>query len=937
MGSLALANGRNREPTRKGYCLLRLSFASLLFLVLIRNSAPAQEKGTVIGQVFDGQTARPVVGAKILIDGQGGNLSSGTDGRFQLSLSPGKYSLRFVAENYADTEVKDVEVKAGEVTDASTVMSNKALVTTVDVVEKVGAVGANAEAMLSERKLSAVVSDGMSKEELSGSTASNAAAALEKVTGVSVVDNGYVYVRGLGERYSATMLNSAMIPTTEPEKRVVPLDLFPAELIDNIKVLKTYTPDMPGEFAGGLVQMQTVEFPAAKIFRVSTNLGFNTRTTFNRFLSYPGGGRDFFGFDDGTRALPGSIPQDGRLFQGAYNAQQLQQFGRSFAPTWEPSSISSMRPQQSYSMVGGGTFGRFGVVAAVTFANRPQFQSEINRYVRQEGTRPVIFTNYEDFRGYTESARLGAVLNLAARLNAANKIVFRNTLTHDSDKEAREFQGYDGGNDGVLQSQRLRWIERGLLSSSVEGDHAIAALGNSVLKWQFTYSRSSRDEPDLREVFRGPLPNGQFTFLSLGSSGLRFFNDLKDKIYEPQAEFSRPFVKGIVSGLWKVGFRGTFRDRNFQARRFRFIPQRITTLPLTAPSNTLFGTANIRPDGFQLVEFTRATDRYDAAMDIYAGFAMVDLAIGSKWRIVGGLRVEDADIQVITQDPLIPNSSSQRANLVNRDPMPGVNLIYALTPRQNLRFSISQTVSRPDFRELSPFDFNNVLGGFVAQGNPNLLRAKVLNFDARWEKFLGGNQVLAASYFFKDFTNPIEVSILAAASDLRQTYVNAEGAFNTGIELEARKNFGFLNPKLRQFLVQGNFTFVDSNIRLREDQSRLLTSQKRPLVGQSRYIFNVITEWLKPEWRSTSRFYVNSVSSRLTDVGTFGLPDIYQDRNLFLDFVYQLSLTETGKWQFRFNAENLGDNRYQWTQGPIVQRQYRLGRTFSLGLSYSLF
>lgn len=908
-----------------------------MVLTLSQFAAFAQEKGTVIGQVFDGQTARPIIGARILIDGQAGELASGNDGRFQLTLSPGKYSLKFIAENYADTEVKDVEVKAGEVTDASTVMSNKALVTSVDVVEKIGAVGANAEAMLTERKLAAVVSDGMSKEELSGSTASNAAGALEKVTGVSVVDNGYVYVRGLGERYSATMLNSAMIPTTEPEKRVVPLDLFPAELIDNIKILKTYTPDMPGEFAGGLVQMQTVEFPTAKLFRVSANIGFNSRTTFNRFLSYPGGGRDFFGFDDGTRSVPGAIPEDRRLFQGAFNAQQLQQYGQSFAPNWEPTATSSQRPQQSYSMVGGGTFGRFGVVGALTFANRPQFQSEINRYVRQEGTRPVVFTNYEDFRGYTESARLGAVLNIATRLNPSNKLVFRNTLTHDSDKEAREFQGFDGGNDGILQSQRLRWIERSLLSTSVEGDHALAKLGNSVFKWQFTYSRSSRNEPDLREVFRGPLPNGQFTFLSLGSSGLRFYNDLQDKIYEPQADFSRPFVKGIVSGLWKFGFRGTFRDRDFQARRFRFIPQRLTTLPLTAPSNTLFSPANIRPDGFQLVEFTRATDRYDAGMDIFAGFAMVDLAIGSKWRIAGGLRVEDADIRVVTLDPLVPNASSQRASLVNRDPMPGVNVIYALTPRQNLRISASQTVSRPDFRELSPFDFNNVLGGFVAQGNPNLLRAKVLNFDARWEMFLGGNQVVTASYFFKDFTNPIEVSILAAASDLRQTYVNAEGAFNTGFELEARKNLSFVNPKLRQFAVQGNFTFVDSDIRLRQDQAALLTSQKRPLVGQSRYIFNVITEWLKPEWRSTSRFYVNSVSSRLTDVGTFGLPDIYQNRNLFLDFVYQLSLTETGKWQFRFNAENLGDNRYQWTQGPIVQRQYRLGRTFSLGLSYSLF
>ncbi|MEZ5356479.1 MAG: TonB-dependent receptor [Bryobacteraceae bacterium] len=906
-------------------------------LTLVAAGLLAQEQGTVSGTVFDAQTSRPIPGVKIGVNGQFSDQQvTDTDGRFTIKLAPGKYTINYQAPNYLDSETTDFEVAAGQSVDGSTVMAAKGSVTTVDVVERITPAVASAEAMLTERRLSAVVSDGMSKEEIRNTTASSAAGALEKVTGVSIVESGYVYVRGLGERYSATMLNAAMIPTTEPEKRVVPLDLFPAGLIDSIKVLKTYTPDLPAEFSGGLVQMQTVEFPTAKMLSVSTNIGFNSRTTFDRFASYPGGGRDFFGFDDGTRSLPSSIPTDKRLFQGAFTPQQFQQFGQALPNNWEPEFRDSMRPAQSYSVVGGGTFGRFGLVGAVSFSNKPQFQSETQKYLRQQGTRPLVFSDYTDFRSYTETARLGAVFNAAMRLNAANKLVLRNTITRDTDKEAREFTGRDGGTDSTLFSQRLRFIERGLLSTSLEGEHALASLGNSLFKWQMTYSRSTRNEPDLREVFRGLGGNDKFQFAALGSSGLRFYNDLTDKIYEPQAEFSRPFFRGKVSGIWKFGFRGTFRDRDFQARRFRFIPQRLSTIDTSLPSNQLFGPSNIRPDGFQLVEFTRATDRYDASMDIYAGYGLVDLAFGSRWRLVGGVRVEDADIRVTTLDPLVPQGQPQVANLANRDPAPGVNLIYALTNKQNLRLSYSHTVSRPDFRELSPFDFNNVLGGFVSQGNPNLLRATVHNVDARWEWFLGGNQILAASWFYKDFSDPIEVNILFA-NDLRQSYINAAGARNTGFELEARKSLSFLSRQLADFSVQGNFTLVDSQVRIRAQDAAALTSLSRPMMGQSRFVYNAIAEWNRPKWRSNARFYANSVSRRITEVGTFGLPDIYQERNTFLDLVYQLSLTETGKWSLRFNAENLGDNKYRWTQGDFLVRNYQLGRTFSVGVSYQIF
>jgi outer membrane receptor protein involved in Fe transport len=895
-------------------------------------------KGTISGTAFDSQTSRPVIGVKVYVNGQtGDDQVTGSDGTFRIQLAPGKYTLKFVNEKYLDSEVTGVEVKAGENVDASTVLASKGSSTVVEVSESISAVSATSEAMLTERKLAVQVSDSISNEEMKKSTASDAAKALEKVTGVSVTEGGYVFVRGLGERYSATMLNHAMVPTTEAERRVVPLDLFPAAMMDNIKILKTYSPDLPGEFSGGLVQMSTVEFPAQKMLQVSMSTGFNTRTTFQNFRTYDGGGLDIFGFDDGGRGLPSAIPTDRRVTIGTDSRQQLADYAKAFSNNWETRPLTSMRPSQTYNIVGGGTMGKVGLVGALTFTSKPQYQQEEQTYYRRLGLGGTIapYSTYSDFRQYDEFTRMGGVLNLAYKINPNHKLLVRNTLTRDTDKEAREFSGEDNNQGGIISSERTRWIERSLFSTGLAGDHALPKWKNLLAKWQFTYSTSSRDEPDLREVLRAKQDDGRWAYLNLGNSGQRFFNSFTDHIYEPQFEISQPFFKGMLTGAWSAGVRVTRRDRDFDARRLRFQLQDPSQVNVYLNSNDLFGPANLRPGAFELREETRGTDRYTATMDIYGGYAMVDLGIGPKWRLVGGVRVEDADIQVVTKDPFRP-STPFVASLVNRDPLPSINAIYALTPRQNLRFSYSQTVSRPDFRELSPFEFTNVQGGFNVAGNPNLKRAKIDNYDGRWEWFLGGNQLLAASFFSKSFADPIE-STIQPTTDLRSSFINAKAAVNRGFEVEMRQGLARLNKRLREFNVQGNFTFVDSNVTIRPEDQGVLTSTNRPLAGQSRYIYNIITEWTKPKARSQARFYVNSVSRRLSDVGSNGLPDIYQERNLFLDFVYQYSFSESGKTTLRFNAENLADNTYRWTQANLPTRRYQMGRTFSVGLTYSLF
>lgn len=909
---------------------------SLLALSLV--SLAQSPKGTIQGTVLDSTTGQTIRGVNISVDGVSDQrMVSDLDGKFRIELSPGKYKVKFSNENYFDAIIDEVDVKAGEVTDASTVLANKNTGTSVDVTEKIGSVASSAETLLTERKLAAVVSDSISGAEMAKSTASDAAGALEKVTGVSVVGEGFVYVRGLGERYSATMLNNSVITTTEPEKRVVPLDLFPAALIDNIKILKTYSPDLPGEFAGGLVQINTVEFPTQKLFRVSTSYGFNTNTAFNRFDSYRGGGGDFLGFGTGARAVPAGIPSDRRVNSANFSQTQLAELGRSFDNNWEATPIESMRPTQSYSVVGGNTFGKLGLVGAFTLANNPQFTPESQQYNRPGSNNSIRPYNiFDDYRSNTESARIGAVFNAAYRINANNKLISRNTLTRDSDKEFRQFSGYNDDLGTNIQNTRLRYIERGLFGTQLEGEHALPKLGNWVLNWQLGYSRATRDEPDMREVIRGLGEDGRLSYLGTAESGQRFFNDLADRIVEPGATLLKPFYKGSVSGIFKFGGRAVLRNRDFEARRFRFFPVSLAGIDRTVNSNTLFGSANVRPGAFELREETRATDAYKADMQVFAGFGMVDMAIGPKWRIVAGVRVEDAEQNVVTRDPLTTSGTPIVANLKNTDPLPGVNVIYNLRPKQNLRFGYSRTVSRPDFRELSPFDFTNVSGGFTVIGNPLLQRTSIDNFDARWELFPTSDQLIAVSYFFKLFDSPIESTIQPTAA-LRQTFLNADGARNQGIEAEFRRNLGFLGKRFSSLNLGANLTLVDSQIDIPPDQAGILTSINRPMVGQSRYIFNGNIEWSKPKLRSNARFYANYVSRRISDVGSLGLPDIYQEANVVLDFVYQYNFSESGKWSIRFNAENLTNNDYRFTQGSAAFRDYRVGRTFTIGTSYSFF
>lgn len=929
----------------------KLMLAWLLALVLCVVPAAGQgNQVSLTGAAFDASSGDAVPQVQVEITGPV-TLKAVTDldGRFLVKVPPGTYRVKYTSPNHLPSLVEGVEVTEGsEIVDASAVLAKAGEATQIEVTATVAPEIATAEAMLTERRLADTVQDSISGVEIKQSTASDAAGALTKVTGVSVVGEGFVYVRGLGERYSSTTLNNAMLATTEPERRVVPLDLFPANLIDNIKVLKTYSPDLAGEFSAGLVQVETVEFPTRPTMSIGYSLGFNTQTQFDPYMKYPGGKYDVFGFDDGTRGFPDFLPQNQRIDRFNFSAPELQEFGRQLPNNWERQFGDSARPIQSFNMVTGKSFGKFGVIAAVTFANgitnifdqTRNFYSanpDVARGMIGPDEAPPVLENSFIYDESKEATRLGGVVNLSYQVSPAHKLVWRNFLSRDTDIETRYYTGFHRDFNTDLEDQRLRFVERAIASTQVEGEHLFTGMKNSIFLWQLSLSSAKRDEPDMREnVYQRNRISGEFEYFNDAQSSFRMYNNLNETIFNPAVNWMLPFYTKGVTGSIKFGANASIRDRSFLSRRLRLAQRGSVDIDTTLPPNELFAPENIRPNGFELAETTRITDAYDGKRNIYGYYAMVDLSFAQRWRLITGLRVEDMDQDVTTFNPFNPDTGRQPSVFKRTNLLPAANVVYSLTPRQNVRFGFSKTVARPDFRELALFDFLDIVGGRQTVGNPELEQTTIDNFDVRWELFPGANHLLAASFFYKSFDKPIERTVLATVG-LLTTFENADSARNYGFELEFRRNLEFISPTLSEWAVSSNFTFIDSNIDLSNVRDTVLTSRERALQGQSRYVTNGIVEWSRPRWRSTTRFFVNYFSSRITDVGSFGLPDVVQQGLTTLEFVYELRLREDGKWRMRFSAENLNNPQWRWLQGGEVFQSYRLGRTFEVGTSFDIF
>jgi outer membrane receptor protein involved in Fe transport len=893
----------------------------------------ADGKGRIRGKVLDQLNAITLPGVAVEVEGQPTAFTD-IDGVYEVAVPPGTYAVKVSFSGYAERTLYQIAVREGATSEVDVVLvpSTVKLQEELTVTAEANPVATTQAAALLERKRSGTISEGLAGDEMKKNADSDAAAAMQRVTGVSVVGGQYVFVRGLGERYSNTTLNGAVLPTTEPDKRVVPLDLFPSGLIENVKITKSYLPDKPAEFAGGLLEIQPISFPKGPTFSVSGSVGYHSLSTFKDGLSYPGGGLDWLGYDNGARALPSIVPGDKLvergIFGGGFTRDQLTGFGRAFDNVWEPRPQEG-RPDASFSVLAGNSWGKLGAIASLAYNHKNRFRSEQQQYyalgVGNVGVRPL---NDFALEYSTYQTTLGAVGNLSYRFTGNHRLAFENFYTNSGNDETRTFSGYQDDKGVDLRNARLYWVEQSIWTSRLSGEHFFPALGRSRVDWRASYSRARRDEPDLRETLYEYNPAiAEFELANESQSGLRMFNGLTDRIYQGEADWSVSW-NGWGGRLIQVKVGGSYqrRERDFQSRRLRLKPISVSGIDFTRSPETLFRNENVGTV-FQLEEDTRRTDRYDASLDIPAGYAMVDLPISNRLRFVGGARLEYAKQEVVTSDLFDPTLPPITSKLENTDVLPGLSLVYQLTPEMNLRGAMSRTLNRPEFRELAPFEFTDVVGGNSVVGNPDLKRALIDNADLRWEWFPAGGaadaEVVAISAFYKNFTNPIE-RVVEATSFFRTSYTNAKSARNFGFEFEARKALS------SAFLVGVNYTFVDSKVALDRTGSQIQTNLERPLAGQSTNVANALVELRRGDFRA--RGLVNWFDDRISDVGALGLPDTLEEGRITVDVVLSRRL---GSVSLRLSGENLTDAEYRYSIGGNAFRLYKTGRSISFGVSYA--
>lgn len=919
---------------------------------MIPRIVSAQQTGTLTGTVVDAMTGAPIIRATVQIVGTRLGAISNTSGAYTVKNAPaGTVSIKVTYLGYAPKIINGIQLGAGQPTRQDVSMTPEALRNDTVVVTARGDRQSENLALI-ERKRAATVSDAISADQIARGAASDAGDAMKRVTGVSVVGSKYVVVRGLSERYSATQLNGVNLPSPEPEKKVVPFDIFPSSMISRLTTVKTFTPDNPGDFAGGLVKITTKDYPESFLLSVSAGTGFNSEVQGADAPTYRGGASEFLGMDDGTRGLPKGIPP-GRRVTSAEQADLLSRFDNNvYTPT-----TTSLPLNQSYNLSIGNQYDAgfpLGFLISGTYSNSSNFRAQDEAYPLLSITNGSRDLRYDYDTRYSERSTLwGGLLSLTAQFAPEHKVSIKTIYNHNSDDETRITEGlYNQSTTGYIRSTRLRFLERSLASAQIEGEHQFAGLMNSKVDWRAAVSQANRYEPDNRTTTYFRWDDGIYRFANnFGSNNGRFFSDLNDRETNLGLDWTIPFGNwdGLSSRL-KVGGLGRIRSREFSARRFVFSTESSDPALLALVPEQLFTPENVRAGSITFNDETQKTDSYNADEDIIAGYAMVDLPLTESLRFIGGARFEQWNVDLmpvnvitgLVEEPL-------RAKRELSDLLPSVNLIYSLGGEMNIRGSFSQTLARPEFRELAPFRFDDYRQS--TYGNPALQRTQIMNYDLRWEWFPRPGEVIAVSGFYKDFTNPIEQFYLIS-SDIAVEPANASNASSVGAEFEFRKALDLISPALEGFSFGSNLTVVQSEVNftagefvkifdgvsINDYSTEVLTSSSRPLQGQSPFVVNLSLGYDNHEFGTSATLLYNVFGERLSAVGTYGIPDVYEQLRGSLDLTLVQRLP--AGLQLRLTARNLLDAeelfQQEFANGEVITvERYRSGRSLSVGISFS--
>lgn len=903
------------------------------------------QDGKIVGKIYDGSSGSTLPDAVVKLENVTKGAASDLDGRYALeNVKAGEHTIKASYVGYVSQSVS-VKVKAGEVVTVDVILQPEGTTTDTVTIEATR-IQTNEASMLLLQKNADNIRDGISSQQIKRTSDATSSEVLKRIVGVSIVDNKFVFVRGTNERYSATTLNGVVLPSTDPDKKAFSFDLFPSNLLDNIVISKSYTPDLTGSFSGGLVQVTTKDFPEQLSLNLSMSSSYNSITTGDNFLTYNAKESKllFFnsGRDNGSRKLPGIIP-DQTVLSSNYNVQELKSFSKAFTNNWKQES-STAPVNGGFQLSLGNNFmlgssNSLGFFAAYTYSN--SFNSK--QIERQSYTsEDIIESKYSGSQ--SEYAVLwGGLLNMSFRAGENNKFSFKNTYVFNSEDET-EFQ--EGINNPQTQDRKLyttKFVERNMLSSQLSGEHFISKLGKLRITWRGAYSEADRDEPDYKTLrYQRDIGTQGRYFASLSTGepssfgGGRFFSTLKDinRSLESNFEFSfKPLKKMEVKSKFGVFYNNSTRD--FSARQFapKIVDANNFMLMYNSP-DSLFLPDNIDTNKILFYELTRPSDKYDASEQLSAGYLMFDVPVG-RLRTVIGARFESNFSKLNSTDQI---GEPVKRNVNKNDILPSVNLTYSLNELINIRAGYYQSVSRPEFREIAPFSFYDFAEQTFTIGNPELERNLIRNYDLRFEYFPQAGEIASLSLFYKKFDSPIEeVFVPNSGGDNRvKTFQNAKsGASNYGIEIELRKNLAFIGKIFRDLSVNANVSLINSKVDL-SGLGTSATNLERRLQGQSPFTINTGVYYDNPELGTSVNLSYNRFGKRISEVGLDGLSDIEENgrdvidlsviQRVFKNFEVKLSIKDLLAQDYLFTQEVNGKDE--------MYRKFNAGTGYSLSLSF---
>ncbi len=881
------------------------------------------------GTIRDATSGEELVGVNVIIVGTSLGTTTNLDGRYDLKNVPEiPFDVRFSFVGYAPKTVTQVRVKPGETLKLDINLTSEA-VTTEEVTVTAERQLNTESAVLAQRKKSATIGDVVSIEQVKKSPDVTSGDALKRVTGVTIADNKFVFVRGVTDRYNAATLNGVSVTSTDTDtdKKSFAFDLIPANLLENMTVTKTATPDLPGDFTGGLVQLNTLDFPSARTIKLGISTSSNSITTNTTILRSDGSGTDWIGFDDGARAFPADKDVTYDLPKSLPNNWQQQ--GRR-APLNGSFNLSA---GDRFSV---GEDSQVGYVAGFTYRNSLQRTETTSDYVRF-GSTIIDANGVRDVR----NVLWGGLLNISYQASPLHKVTLNNNFNQNAEDKLT-YNDFLDENEELNIARLTEWDQRTNYVLQLAGSHNFPAQADLDIQWRGAYSSSIAEEPDRKEsVFAKPLraPAG---FPYQFESARRSWSNLR--------EFTRSFGLDVslpIAPETKLKFGGFIegKSRTFDIRFFQVDSRNVQDGTLLSRSiDSIFAPDNFDPGKFFMLENSTPRDVYSGTQDLYAAYLSLDqrfILWSQAFRFVGGARMENSEQLVNTLSPFATNEPFV-ARVKNIDVLPSLNLTYLINEMTNLRLAYSQSVNRPEFRELSAFyfyDFNTFEGTY---GNPLLERALSRNYDARIELFPGIGEVIAVSYFYKNISNAIEVKIIPSTNPER-TWFNSPHGSNEGWELELRKTLGFFGRYFENFVAGVNYTRVLSAIEYREgykvdsagiyvDRFRTAT---REMQGQSPYSINLSLAFTEPTIGTSISFLFNEFGERIDAIGDERQFDIIEQSRAVIDLSITQPIMRGVECKFAIKDLIAKKREFRTREGLPYKTAFQ-GRSYGLQISISL-